>query len=250
MLIPVLRRPRVSLSYTQRLLATQPASLLAVWPLAEAAPTPPDPMPAADNAEGTAARDGAYSATGVTLGEPGIGDGGTAPSFDGVTSTVDISSPSLSAAIDLDEGTFAVWAKVANVGVWTDGLTECMMYYARAGADNVIAIQKFHPNILHFVRVGAAAGGVVEVQVAGQSSIGWMHLALTWSVSGNILRPYINGVATPTASGLVASDIAPIAGAVGSIQPLDSQNFPGWLALPALWSTPLSAAEVAALATV
>ena len=57
-------------TYYKKVLATEPANLLAYWPLNEGSGS------VADNLEGTAARDGAY--TGVTLGQAGIGDGWTA----------------------------------------------------------------------------------------------------------------------------------------------------------------------------
>ncbi len=99
-------------NYAHKVLATDQPHLLAYWPLSEVAGS------VAYDFSGNA-RHGAY--TGVTLGKTGIGDGDTCPFFDGANDFVNIYSVSLRDAFNGAEGTAMIWAKVFNVGVWTDG---------------------------------------------------------------------------------------------------------------------------------
>ena len=101
-------------AYYEKVLGIQSANMLAYWPVWEASGA------VADNIEGTAARDGAY--TGVDLGQPGIGDGNTCPWWDGANDYCNIYSTSLRDAFNGAEGTIACWAKVNSAAVWTDGL--------------------------------------------------------------------------------------------------------------------------------
>ena len=77
-------------TYIQKVLGIEPGNLIAYWPMSE----PSGGI--AINAEGTAARNGAY--TGVTLAQPGIGDGNTCPLFDGANDFNNVYSASLDAA--------------------------------------------------------------------------------------------------------------------------------------------------------
>src|SRR3990170_3594314 len=120
-------------AYYEKVLGIQSANLLAYWPVWEASGA------VADNMEGTAARDGAY--TGVDLGQPGIGDGNTCPWWDGANDYCNIYSTSLRDAFNGAEGTIAVWAKVNSAAVWADGLYR-YVFQLRVDGSNLVIVRK------------------------------------------------------------------------------------------------------------
>lgn len=143
-------------------------------------------------------QDGAY--TGVTLGEPGIGDGRTSPFFDGVNDFNDIFTPTFQGRFALanhgapgavSEGTVMVWARVANSGVWTDGSVRRIINLYASALD-LVEIQL--PAGVNTLRFRYRAGGVAEVVSVTTSTTDWFCGALTWSASADEVRAYLNGV--------------------------------------------------------
>ena len=106
-------RARWTPQYYQKVLSYDP---IAYWMMDEKQGAVSYDMVTARN---TGARNGAY--TGVTLGQPGIGDGNTSPLFDGANDFTNIYSASFNAAFNGAEGTLGIWMRVFNVAVWTDG---------------------------------------------------------------------------------------------------------------------------------
>ena len=99
-------------SYVSRVLGFGP---IAYWPLYESSGTTAACLV-------NAAQNGTYSAD-VSLWPPGpgIGDGNTAPEFDGATEWVNIDTAALVAAFNGAEGSFLIWARVFNVGGTSSG---------------------------------------------------------------------------------------------------------------------------------
>jgi len=128
--------------------------------------------------------------TGCTLGQPGMGDGRTSYGFDGVQDYVNWYSAALAAAFNGAEGTLMAWAKVANAGVWTDGLVH-MMAYLYADGDNFIQIYKENPNLTTFTY---KAGGILEYEQAANTSTEWFPATITWSSLEDEVKYYLNGV--------------------------------------------------------
>lgn len=237
------KTPRRVKVYADKVLATQAAHLIAYWPLWEATGA------VADNYEGTAARDGAY--TDVTLGQTGIGDGHTCPLFDGAAGFVNIYTTSLRDALDGAEGSFALWAKVYDAGVWTDSTTRHFLRL-RADAQNRMSFTKQSAdNRVDWIY---EAGNVVESNtILTLSLTTWMHIAMTWSVVADQVIYYLNGVqdgaidtGLGTWVGLLASDNT----VVGASDTVPNTPWHGYIAHVALWDTPLTSTEMAALAVV
>jgi hypothetical protein len=246
---PLLQAVPVALgakAYTRKLLNIDLANLLAYWPLSEASGTD------ADNKEGTAARDGTFSSdvSGWGTGD-GIGDGKTAPDFDGTNDWVDIYSASLSSAFDGDEGTAFIWAKVSGVGVWTDGAYR-RLFHLRADNNNLVTAYKHLAN--NRIDFFYEAGGTVETLAkSGLSETGWMSFALTWSAAADEFKVYYNGSqegTTQTGLGVWAGTLTNTTTTIGSQNTTPSQAWDGYLAHCAVWKTPLSATQIAKLATV
>lgn len=229
--------------YKTRMLALFQSSMIAYWPMDELTGT------TADNAEGTAARDGTY--VGVTLGQPGIGDGSLCPLFDGVTSVNKVFSASLQTAMGNSAvGTLALWMKVANAGIWTDGAQHRAFHIDTWGGGGSISITKITTNgVLRFYYKG---GGVEKlVDKASMSNPGWMHVELTWSVAADEVKAYYNGAQegstlnTISAWGnTIQTNLANIG--AGNIAP--AEPWSGYLAHVILLNRAATPAEVAQMA--
>lgn len=231
------------LRYTNKVIALAP---IAYWPMAEASGT------VALDASGNA-RNGAY--TGVTLGNVGIGDGRTAAGFDGATSYNNVYSASLNGAFTPGEFTVALWGKVSAAGVWTDGILRRLIRL-RADANNDIALSKNSTN--GQLIAGYTAGGTGKFVTVSTTTLGWFFLALTVSKSGDAMKAYYADAGTPFAqAGATQTGLGTWAGAlastttiVGAAVTTPSNVWSGNMAHVPLWSTPLSAAQIATLATV
>lgn len=228
-------------NYTQIVQSTATANLIAYWTMAEASGT----VALDESGNG---RVGAY--TGVTLGQTGIGDGRTAPSFDGATSFNNVFSASLQSAFNSAEGTIALWVRVSGAGVWSDGVVRRFITL-QVDANNRVYIEKVAgANTFGFNYV---AGGTAKSRNRSTSTTAWLHAALTWSKSGDQVIAYFNGVqegATMTGLGVWVGSIANTNSNIGANATTPTSVWSGNLAHAAVWTTPLSAAQVLSLASV
>lgn len=228
-----------ALAYTNKVKALSP---IAYWPLAEASGT-------TANDESGNGRNGTYTA--VTLGQTGIGDGRTAASFDGSTSFANVFSASLQAAFNNQEGTLAAWARVSGAGVWTDGAQRRIVRLAADANNSVVLFKATTNNQLSWTY---QAGGTSSTRSKGAvSTTDWIHVALTWSKSGDQAIAYFNGVqegAVLSGLGAWAGNLASSTTLIGATSQTPGGVWNGNLAHVAVWATPLSAAQIATLAVV
>ncbi len=231
---------RNGMSYTNKVVALAP---IAYWPLAEASGA--TVLDASGNG-----RNGTY--TGVTLGQPGIGDGRSAASFDGVTSFANIFSSSLQSAFNSAEGTMAIWVQFLSAGLWSDGVARQFMQL-RVDANNLVTLRRTTTlNQLQDQYIAGATAKNVNITSIG-GSVAWNHMAMTWSKSNDQVIAYVNGAqsgATQTALGVWAGSIASTLCLLGASTQTPGNPMSGLLAHAAVWDRPLSAATVAALAVV
>lgn len=226
-------------TYTQKVQALGP---IAYWPMAE-----PSGSVALD--ESGNGRTGAYTA--VTLGAAGIGDGRTAASFNGATSFNNVYTPSLAAAFGAAEGTLAGWMQASGAGFWSDTVTTRRMAYFLADTNNRVYLQKTTtPNQLTAVYI--AGGTNKSINFATGAPLAFFHFALTWSKAADQFKFYIAGAqvgSTATGLGTWAGALSSTNATIGcgGIGPFNVHD--GSLAHVAVWNTPLSAAQVATLAT-
>lgn len=230
------------LAYTNKVIALSP---IGYWPMAEASGT-------TIIDESGNGRNGAYKGTGEPLlGQPGIGDGRTAPLFDGTNDFANVFSASLQAAFNGAEGTLAIWFKVSAAGVWTDATTRRIMYF-QADTNNRVRFEKSTTNNqIAFVYTAGATAKSVLWNNAGP--LGWQQIAITWSKSADQMIAYQNGVqtgATQTGLGVFAGSLAAATTEVGASDTSGSNPWSGYAAHAAVWSSALSAAQVATLAVV
>lgn len=224
-------------TYAEKVLGYGP---IAYWPLWEAA------GPTAVDQVNSPAQDGAY--TGVTLGQPGIGDGNTAPLFDGANDFVNVFSGAFQGAFNGAEGTCAIWCRVFNAGVWTDGAFRVAVML-KADNVNYVQLAKLNPNQVRSIYV---AGGVFETIARALVTTAWFHYAITWSVVGNIVRNYVDGAMLSSAGlGVWVGALQALETTLGASNAVAPGNpWHGWLAHAAVWDTPLTGPQITDLATV
>ena len=230
----------VSGGLVEKILGTENDDLLGYWLMDESSGV------TADNAEGTAARDGTY--IGSTLGQSVAPF--TAVLMDGVNDCVDIFSLNLQSAFSATAGTMLVFAKVSGSGVWTDGSTR-QIFYIAADSNNRIFIQKDNAN--NQLQYFYIAGGTIEsVTKTAMTTTDWMCVALTWDKTADEVKAYYNGVQ----EGTTLTGLGNWVGSLGSQlvnfgtadnTPAVAQGFDGYQAHGALWSKALTAAQILAI---
>ena len=233
-----LDRSRWNVQYMQRVLATDP---IAYWMQDEKQGLVSYDMV---TARSDGARNGAY--TGPTLGQPGIGDGRTAPLYDGALDYADIYSVALNAAFNGQAVTIMAWIRVSAAGVWTDGNTRMVMRL-RVDANNFMQIVKVVPNgTMNWQYV---AGGVSKARTvatfAGRTE--WIPVALTADRAADEVRAYADGIqagATLVGLGVWAGNLDPVFTLMGASTQVPNSPWDGWLAHGIVWDRALSPAEM------
>ena len=240
--------PSVGGSYAAKVLSYSP---IAYWPLWE-------PSGGVAECLVNPAQNGAY--TGVTLGQPGIGDGRTCPLFDGLNDYVNIYTTTFRDKFALtnndtdpiSEGTVMIWARVANIGVWTDGLYRHMVNL-QVDNDNRIFIRKDDSDRVHW---RYEAGNVQENARVVSADLGWINYSLTWSKSaganGEVRYYRSGGVADPmdTALGIWAGNLSNVDTCIGAVDTTVKEPWYGWLAHGVIYGRALLPPEIADLAVV
>lgn len=192
---------------------------------------------------------GAY--TGVTLGEAGIGDGRTCPLFDGANDYNNVYSEALNTDFNNAEITLAVWLKVSGAGVWTDGTNR---YAVRIAADANNEIGIFRSSANNRIDLFYGAGGTIDrVNVTDLSSTGWLHFAVTVSVSANELKGYQDGAQVGTTQGTLGTWSGALSSTrcvIGAAITTPTLVWDGTLAHALLYNRVLPAADIAKLALV
>ena len=241
--MPTLQQKRLLLSassrlrYTKRICALGP---IAYWPL-------DDQSGSVASDESGNGRTGAYTST--TLGAIGIGDGRGAATFNGTSSRCNVYSASLAASFGSAEGTLALWMQVAGAGVWNDAADRRALYLG-ADSSNRVFVQK-NAAASQLSVIYAAGGTSKTVTISSFSPLTWFHVAASWSKAADQFKLYINGAqsgSTQTGLGTWAGALASGSALIGAAS--GPANFTsGNLAHVAIWASPLSAAQIASMAT-
>ena len=223
--------------YTAKVDALSP---IAHWPLAEASGT------TALDASGNG-RTGTYTA--VVLGASGIGDGRTAATFDGTTSKANMIGASLAAAFSGAAGTLNLWASVSSAGVWSDA-TNRYAFELNVDAQNRLSILRSTSNGV--MTLAYRAGNTnKQVNTAAQSSLAYLMYTISWSAAADQVKVYLQGAQIGTTqTGLGVWVGAPAVAVCGAQTLTPAAVWSGNIAHVALWTTALSAAQIATLAVV
>lgn len=232
-------------SYAQQILnVVGKSNVLALWMLNETSGA------IADNYEGTAARDGAY--TGVTLADAATPWGGVAPRLDGANDFVNVYTTSLNDAFSGSEGSAVIWAKMSGAGVWTDGSFRTAIGLWGTGASNdIIILDKSGAN--NTFRFFYSAGGTVETLNHSISTTDFFQAGITWSATADEVKFYANGIqvgTTQTALGTWTEALNTARTNIGCRNNAGpDQVFDGWLAAALVTKNALSLAQINSLYT-
>lgn len=223
-----------NLRYWRKVRSTRPQNLIAYWPLWEQAGG------VAFDRSGNG-RTGAY--TGVTLGQPGIGDGRTSGLYDGTNDFTNIFNASLQAAFDGAEGTLMVWSQVFNAGVWTDGVNRRVLNLRSDGANRMFIELPIANGQINVTRL---AGGVNRTRsIVGLSTTGWTNIIMTYSEAVDQMIVYLDGIqqgAILVGLGVWAGVIVANNVAIGATDTGPGNPYSGRIAHSAIWDAALSPA--------
>lgn len=232
-----------SREYYQRILATQPDNLIALWRLNETSGT------VAANAQGTTARDGTYTGAGYALNSTPFFNGDPAPVFSG-TGFVNVYSTSLRDAFGKTKGTMMIWGKMANAGVWTDGALREAFYLSADANNEALPCLKLNTSntLLGGYRAAGTLDSVSTTSIAGSTA--WHQYVVTWDKTAEQMIWYIDGAQVGTTQvtlGTWTLNLSSTRCCIGAQTTTPAQTWNGYLSHAALWSVALSAPEVAAL---
>ena len=185
------------IKYNDKVLATGP---IAYWPLWETSGVVAECLV-------NPAQNGTYSSdvSGWPVGV-GIGDGNTAPGFDGVNDAIDINTAALQAALNANtaEGSMMIWAKFVPAA-WTDAAWHVSCRFRDSVNDYFTIAKSNANNTLYYSWTG---GAVTETHSqAGIVDTAWMLLTMTRSEAADEVKYYRNTslLATDTIIGNWAS---------------------------------------------
>lgn len=226
--------------YFERILDTGP---IAYWIQGEAAG-----LVAIDQIN-SPAQDGTY--VGVTLGQPGIGDGNTSPLFDGINDYNDIWTPAFSAAFNGIEGSALIWVRVSAIGVWTDGASRYGVVL-RGGPNDYVEVFKrpFNPDIRIRYRSGGVNKDFDQTFPAPGHNQNWLSFGVTWSAASGQCQGYYAGlpIGAPQAAGVWgAAGLVVGFTVVGAFRTIPQLVWDGYIAHVPVWDRPLTPAEMLSL---
>ena len=243
--IPITAVSSSSASYRERVMLTNP---IRYWPLWEPSGTVATELIAADN--GTYARDVATMTTGA-----GIGDGHTAPLFDGTNDFVNIYSAALNTAFSGAAGSVLIWARVSAAGVWTDGTARTLLGI-RADGNNYIRLNKATTN--NQLEWFYVANGTVEsnTSVALSGTLSTFSVGMTWDANaganGEVVY-YLNGAsggATDTDLGAWAWALSASECLIGAPATVGGLRWSGYIGPVGIWASALTPTQMASVGAI
>jgi hypothetical protein len=138
------------------------------------------------------ARLGNATASNVTRGATGIGDGNQAASMDGLAGYINLYSAAFVALFNGAEFTAEGWTRASGAGVWTDGAAHEAIRFL-VDANNFMYVRKSTTNNYFHVQRRASGGAIQTVAKTPFSPTTWFHWAVTISESADALKFFING---------------------------------------------------------
>lgn len=227
-------------TYLQRVLSFGP---LVYWPLVtELTGTN------ADNAEGTAARDGTYNAD--VSGWPTRATGpynGSAPTFDG-TEYVNIYTPSLAANWTPGVCTVCAYGKMS---AWGDSVGKIILSLGYDGSANYLTIGK--GSALNQTAFIYFAGGTIKYVQYPMAITDWVHYAMTVDMNAGAsgeMKAFVDGVqvgSTQTGLGTWASAPIDTRCVIGAFRTTPSSAYYGNIAHVAIFNAALTPTQIAQL---
>lgn len=221
-------------SYGDKVIAAAPANLLAYWKLDDLAGAQ------ATDYSGNG-RHGTYN--GASLNAATFADGSPAPSFDGVNDCVDAGV--LHGILNVNVGTITAFVRVANAGVWSDGVARSILSFGAGSLNTRINWQRLTADNLLRWRYAD------KFRNHATSTTDWFALAMRWDKTADQAVGFVDGVAAIGAhSGLGTVTLNSSYMTIGAENNSGSLSWHGSIAHVAIWDAALSDAQIASLAVV
>lgn len=227
--------------YLSKVVSIAAANLISYLPLSESAGT-------VDTDYSGRGNHAAYTASNITYGVSGIGDGRTAVQFTGAASiNLMAGSNSLPTNFNGQAFSFGIWL-LCDTAVWTDG-TEDEVLKITVDASNSITIRKpTAGSAFNFIYV--AGGTTKTISPAYTPDGAWHYYTLTISLSNDQMIAYRDGVQTgSTATGLGTWAGTPTVMVVGAQNVAGSTPWNGKLQHPHMLTRALTGQEVLSLSS-
>jgi beta-glucanase (GH16 family) len=191
----------------------------------------------------------------VTVGVTGIGDGRTAISFNGSTSSALIYSaaiPGLNSLFDGQSGSLLIWGKVSGASIWT-GVTYERLVQIRVDDNNRILVLRYGGNNNQLI-IEYHAGGTTEgIYPDLGGTLNWFNIIVTWDKVADEVKVYVNG----TQSGLTQTGLGTWTGnldnwtcCIGSSTYTPNDVWSGSLAHVAIWDVALTQTQINTISSV
>lgn len=166
--------------------------------------------------------------------------------WDGTNDYGNLYSAAFATAFNLDEGCVLLWVKMNALAVWTDG-TQRRPITIQRDVNNLVRVLRTAGinNNLAFTRV--ANGVTTTINVGSLSYTDWFSVLLSWSIAGNSLKVYINGVevGSGVAGAALGSGLSSTETVLGAASTVPANVHHGWLSRSAIWARPADAAIIA-----
>ena len=108
----------------------------------------------------------------------------------GGTGYVDVYCAGIAGAFNPAAGGLAVWVKVQDAGVWTNGVLSTLAII-QTDASNRLRILKSNTN--NSIQWQLQAGGINKTGTVLANSEGWLQVGMTWATSDGVMQAYLNG---------------------------------------------------------
>ena len=162
--------------------------------------------------------------------------------FDGINDFVNIYSAALAAEFDGQEGSALIWAQTPAAS-WTDGLSHALfhLYGPTAGGDELhFHIYSGNNQVYYRFKVD----DTIRHMIPSQSSTDWLLWGMTWSLVGDRVRTYFNGVASSNAAMPGTWDTVINKALIGAQDTGGADPWSGYAAHCSLYNRALSADEI------
>ncbi len=186
------------------------------------------------------------SITSVTIGQPGTGLRGVdfVQLYDGNNDYTDIYSAEINSFFNPAAGTLLCFARVANAGVWTDGIARRTAVLRSDGNNRILIGRKTTNNQLEgFFQ----SGGINKSVNIATTTTNWFLLGLTWDIVADAMIVYFNGVkqgSTQTGLGTWVGNLNSARVVIGADSTVPASIMSGNLAVAYLSRRVLTQAEI------
>ena len=226
------------LPYVAKVLSIQPTYLVGYWPLMDTSGTVAKDY-------GPLSGDGTYS--GPALATMPLSDhllAGFAPLFDGINDRVSLPKDVVQLAFDGRYGTISVWFKVANSGVWSDGVQRFIAFVYSDTTSAYLVIKKWSDNSIQVARNSDIVSGCGHA--FNTTSLDWINVTFRWNEDNDTYTAFLNG--SPSSGTCGGTWPNPrLYSYVGIGGTSSSDYWSGYIAHVAIWRTELTDDEVASL---